>query len=92
MEKNAERVLELSKIPIPPSETNLFQLPKGRKKLTKETKLNCALREFSEETGIDRSAINVYPTLNFTLVMVHELTNEWNIRRYCLIWKRAHAQ
>ena len=66
MEKNASKVAEITKIPTPPSETNLFQIPKGRKKLTKETKLNCALREFTEETGIDRTAINVYPSLNFT--------------------------
>jgi 8-oxo-dGTP pyrophosphatase MutT (NUDIX family) len=63
---NLKTAQELSKMKTPASEANLYQLPKGHKKLTKETKLTCALREFEEETGINRSAINIYPDLNFT--------------------------
>ena len=35
-----------------------WEFPKGRKNIT-ETELSCAIREFTEETGIDRSEINI---------------------------------
>ena len=39
----------------------IWEIPKGRKDSYRECDINCAIREFYEETGIDNSKYKVYP-------------------------------
>ncbi len=39
----------------------IWEVPKGRKKRPQETELECAIREFTEETGIDSAKYRVLP-------------------------------
>ena len=44
----------------------LWQIPKGRKRSKNETDLCCAVREFKEETGIDKKSFYMFPNAKFT--------------------------
>lgn len=44
--------------------TTRWEIPKGRKKSQSESKINCALREFGEETGIGYDKYHLIPTVS----------------------------
>lgn len=43
------------------SAAKIWEIPKGRKKNKNEPEINCAIREFTEETGISKKSYKLYP-------------------------------
>ncbi len=41
----------------------MWEIPKGRKMYPEEMDLQCAVREFVEETGVSKSSFTIYPSL-----------------------------
>ena len=52
--------------------TRIWEIPKGRKKYANECDMDCAIREFYEETGIPRNAYHIDATGVFHLVFAED--------------------
>lgn len=65
----------------------VWEIPKGRKHNKNESDIHCAIREFGEETGISKSAYQIYPsaTRSFSHVDADtRYTNTYFIARACV--------
>jgi len=54
---------------------NLWEVPKGRKRSSKESDLSCAIREFEEETCINKSQYTLIPNKKLYLNFVDNTIN-----------------
>lgn len=53
---------------------NVWEIPKGRKN-SNESNINCALREFEEETGISKTKLTLITNKAFQFNFIHENVN-----------------
>lgn len=51
-----------------PCRTSIWEIPKGRRKTPNESPLNCAVREFGEETGVSKNMYRLLfcPSINYS--------------------------
>ncbi len=63
------------------SRDTIWELPKGKKLNVYETELNCAIREFYEETGICTNQYTILHNLG-TFTMTHQSTKNIYISKY----------
>jgi len=70
--------------------SRLWEIPKGRKKHANECEMDCAIREFYEETGIPRSAYHLTPGI-FRLVFAED-SAKYDITYFIAITARAVIQ
>jgi 8-oxo-dGTP pyrophosphatase MutT (NUDIX family) len=64
--KNQERVLDMLRSTTTRSSDSLWELPKGRKRSRRETDIQCAVREFGEETSCKKNKYSIYPDIHHT--------------------------
>ena len=55
-----------------------WEFPKGKRKTNKEKYVNCALREFSEETCINKKNVNLYDPNSISIIEDYIGTNNIN--------------
>lgn len=51
---------------------HIWELPKGKKRNRAEPDINCAMREFTEETGIKKHQYKIFPLRTFTLSFIDD--------------------
>jgi 8-oxo-dGTP pyrophosphatase MutT (NUDIX family) len=61
----------------------VWEIPKGRKKSERESPINCGLREFVEETGMNVADIRLYPDITFGYTFVDDIRYTY---KYYLAW------
>lgn len=61
----------------------IWEIPKGRKKTRNESDIECALREFKEETRVDKCQFKMYP-INTTYSYISDRTKYTNIYYFAL--------
>jgi len=57
----------------------VWEIPKGRKKFSKEPDIVCACREFQEETGIEKRMYKIYPRRKYKYSFSDDGVNYLNI-------------
>ncbi len=68
----------------------IWEIPKGRKKNKLEPDINCAIREFQEETGIARKNYKIFPSATRTYSHVDSGTRY--INTYFIAFMRNHIE
>lgn len=69
----------------------VWEIPKGRKKNQGEYELECAIREFYEETGIPRNAYHIVPRATFLLSFTED-GRRYDITYYIAVTTRDITQ
>jgi 8-oxo-dGTP pyrophosphatase MutT (NUDIX family) len=62
----------------------IWEVPKGRKKNKTETDLQCAIREFTEETGVAKRDYKLFPQARYSYSFIDEGVKYTNIYFFAL--------